>query len=295
MGFRFRKSVSFGKGFRVNFSKSGVGWSVGGKGFRYTKKAGGGSRTTSSIPGTGISYSKDYGKNKSTRQSQSPQNSQPSPEITLLSILIVVFFGLLFLNSYVALAFLVIALSGYIYIKVKANAKIKLSAEDQLKLQKILVADSPDYLVMSKKQLLEQARFRLSNNMRIIKESAAIVESTCDVGTFFSRFDLIIERYKDCCLFEPLIPFEGHSPTGAYNQAVSERQKEIEKFVHRHIAKLIEDAAKLKTERGRQNRYAKSYEAFKNYYSSINESNQAIIESEFDKIIINREEGEQLT
>ncbi len=60
MGFRFRKSKSFGP-FRVNLSKSGVGWSFGNKWFRYTKKAGGGTRTTSSIPGTGISYVKDYG------------------------------------------------------------------------------------------------------------------------------------------------------------------------------------------------------------------------------------------
>ena len=55
MGFRFRKSVNLGP-FRLNFSKSGVGASVGAKGFRVTKKAGGGTRTTASIPGTGISY-----------------------------------------------------------------------------------------------------------------------------------------------------------------------------------------------------------------------------------------------
>lgn len=59
MGLRFRKSMNFGP-FRVNFSKSGVGYSVGGKGFRYTKKANGGTRTTVSIPGTGVSYVKDY-------------------------------------------------------------------------------------------------------------------------------------------------------------------------------------------------------------------------------------------
>lgn len=37
MGFRYRKSKNFGP-FRINLSKSGVGWSVGGKGFRYTKR-----------------------------------------------------------------------------------------------------------------------------------------------------------------------------------------------------------------------------------------------------------------
>lgn len=68
MGFRFRKSFGAGP-FRVNLSKSGIGYSVGGKGFRFTKKAGGGTRTTASIPGTGISYVKDS-KKKSKKNTQ---------------------------------------------------------------------------------------------------------------------------------------------------------------------------------------------------------------------------------
>ena len=55
MGMRFRKS--FGSGpFKVNLSKSGIGYSVGTKGFRHTKTANGRTRNTYSIPGTGISY-----------------------------------------------------------------------------------------------------------------------------------------------------------------------------------------------------------------------------------------------
>lgn len=69
MGFRFRKSASFGP-FRINFSKSGIGYSVGGKGFRVTKKAGGGVRTTASIPGTGISYVTDHGSKRKSAGSQ---------------------------------------------------------------------------------------------------------------------------------------------------------------------------------------------------------------------------------
>lgn len=63
MGFRFRKSIKAGP-LRINLSKSGVGYSVGGKGYRYTKKANGGTRTTTSIPGSGISYVKDSSKKK---------------------------------------------------------------------------------------------------------------------------------------------------------------------------------------------------------------------------------------
>ena len=58
MGFGFRKSINLG-GFRINISKSGVGYSFGVPGMRFTKKANGGSRTTISVPGTGISYRKD--------------------------------------------------------------------------------------------------------------------------------------------------------------------------------------------------------------------------------------------
>lgn len=67
MGFNFRKSVKMGP-VRVNLSKSGVGYSVGGKGMRVTKKAGGGTRTTVGIPGTGISYSSDSKKKSTTKK-----------------------------------------------------------------------------------------------------------------------------------------------------------------------------------------------------------------------------------
>ena len=64
MGLRFRKSVNLGGGFRINFSKSGVGYSFGGKGFRYTRTARGTNRATLSIPGTGISWVEESGKSK---------------------------------------------------------------------------------------------------------------------------------------------------------------------------------------------------------------------------------------
>lgn len=63
MGFRFRKSFGAGP-FRVTLSKSGIGFSAGVKGFRVTKKAGGGTRTTAGIPGTGIAYVNDSKKMK---------------------------------------------------------------------------------------------------------------------------------------------------------------------------------------------------------------------------------------
>lgn len=87
MGFRYRKSANFGP-FRLNFSKSGIGYSFGGKHARYTKKANGGARTTMSLPGTGISYVKDYSGKPAARKGTSsnrvpatnlPRNKKPFP------------------------------------------------------------------------------------------------------------------------------------------------------------------------------------------------------------------------
>lgn len=56
MGLRFRKSLNLGKGFKLNLSKSGIGYSFGFKGFRIGKTAKGKNRKTISLPGTGLSY-----------------------------------------------------------------------------------------------------------------------------------------------------------------------------------------------------------------------------------------------
>ncbi len=58
---RFRKSINIGP-LRINFSKSGIGFSLGVKGFRITRSAKGKASATVSLPGTGLSYVQDLDK-----------------------------------------------------------------------------------------------------------------------------------------------------------------------------------------------------------------------------------------
>ena len=60
MGFYFRKSASFGP-FRINASKSGLGYSIGGRGFRTGVSARGRTYTRMSLPGTGMGYQTSKG------------------------------------------------------------------------------------------------------------------------------------------------------------------------------------------------------------------------------------------
>ena len=101
MGFRFRKSKKIGP-FRVNISKSGIGWSVGTKGFRYTKRADGKTQKTYSIPRTGISYVDVKGKNKKSSNtnniiSSSNNNFNNKPKIPFYKRALFLWFLLIFL------------------------------------------------------------------------------------------------------------------------------------------------------------------------------------------------------
>lgn len=70
MGLRFRKSIKIGNGAKLNINKKSVGFSVGGKGARYTVNSSGRRTKSFGIPGTGLSYvSTSGGRKSSSRKS----------------------------------------------------------------------------------------------------------------------------------------------------------------------------------------------------------------------------------
>ena len=70
MGWRFRKSIDILGLFRINFSKSGIGFSYGVPGYRVTKMANGRTRKTVSVPGTGISHVSESGRTQKKLKAQ---------------------------------------------------------------------------------------------------------------------------------------------------------------------------------------------------------------------------------
>jgi hypothetical protein len=76
MAWRFRRSLKLGP-FRLNFSKSGIGYSAGVRGFRLGQDAKGRTYTAASIPGTGL-YSRQYsGAGKPNAQDAASPGSAP--------------------------------------------------------------------------------------------------------------------------------------------------------------------------------------------------------------------------
>ena len=72
---RFRRSISLGKGVRLNFNKSSIGISAGIPGLRYSVNTSGQSTRSAGIPGTGLYYRSQTGPTRSRTGRQSTARS----------------------------------------------------------------------------------------------------------------------------------------------------------------------------------------------------------------------------
>ena len=77
MGLRFRRSVKVCKGLRLNFSKSGVSATFGGRGLSYTVGHNR-RRINVGIPGTGLSYSTQFSTRPKEIKPAASKSSQAS-------------------------------------------------------------------------------------------------------------------------------------------------------------------------------------------------------------------------
>ena len=64
MGLRFRKTISLGKGLRLNLNKKSVGLSFGTKGARYSVNSDGRKTFSIGIPGTGLYWTESSNSKK---------------------------------------------------------------------------------------------------------------------------------------------------------------------------------------------------------------------------------------
>lgn len=146
MGFRFRKGKSlFGGAIRINFSKSGIGYSYGGKGARVSKMANGKTRTTFSLPGTGISYVTETSSKRRTKPRRAQQNYSMTRQdaknacicLGIIFLFIITCIGFGFIPGVLFLLCILLILSSYKLNEIKKEAMKNALEEDNMKNQQI--------------------------------------------------------------------------------------------------------------------------------------------------------------
>lgn len=103
MGLRFHKSFKIAPGLKLNLNKKSISLTGGVRGAHYTVSSSGKRTASVGIPGTGLSYVKNFGTKKSRKKSgekkeSSGKNSRILPGILITVVIIMLFIIILLLG-----------------------------------------------------------------------------------------------------------------------------------------------------------------------------------------------------
>lgn len=128
----------------------------------------------------------------------------------------------------------------------------------------------------------ESAKFitmQLQTLLRQAQESTAVVYNTKNPDTFYERLAFLMERTNTLAQAEQLAPhlFKGDSPRKALKQLEAQRQQLELDMWKRYFDDALENAAKLKTDKGRANALNRAAENAAKYQSSASDQARAYI------------------
>ena len=149
-----------------------------------------------------------------------------------------------------------------------------------LELQEVVLGKKSTRLIMTEKQLISAATASAQRDIEIIQDCVRIVSETKKPDTFFSRFDLLISKSEHLRIYERFIRFT-ESPSAAYGQLWNDRQECIGQFLVRYFSDVFDQAEKLKTDKGKLNKYQKFYDSLQPYYEQMNAENIDYIETKY--------------
>lgn len=153
--------------------------------------------------------------------------------------------------------------------------------QELLLLQRIVMKDSPDELVCTKKQLLEMARQNAENSLRITQDCINILQTTANPDVFFERLQIFTSHCRTLVSLEKYISFSGAAPTEVYDTLIREKQEVIKDFLIRYLCKVNDKADSLKTAKGKLNQYQKFYDSLKPYFEEMDAANIDYIETKY--------------
>lgn len=144
------------------------------------------------------------------------------------------------------------------------------------------ILDKPvNKLIMSKEELARVTKDKLSNDLRILQDSLEIVENTLNPDTFFSRLNLMVEVSNRLQKYEPYLYKKPEEHPVLYFQVIQNYQQFVRRFLLRYYSDTYSKIEKLKTNKGKLNRWEKWYESLHVHYCYMNEENIQLIESDY--------------
>ncbi len=160
-------------------------------------------------------------------------------------------------------------------------SKLTSKKDRLLQWQNVIMTDSPNRLIMTEEQLRSASIQKAKNDLRIINDSASLVEKTTKPDVFFSRLNLLVEKSKHLADLEKYITFSGASLTASYNEITQNYNEAIRLFLIRYFSETFDKAEAMKTDKGRIGKYQKFYDSLQEYYCYMTEEHKDYIETKY--------------
>lgn len=300
MGFRFRKSFKIAPGVKFNINKKSVGLTLGKRGAHFTINSKGKRTTSVGIPGTGLSYthtSKSRKKAKTSTTKNYTHTAQNTAQIVrqddinnlsplakklyryiYLGIgLFLVVWG--FIEAFSAPIFIVFSLLGLKLINKSRQYSIMINQDDTLDdtlIDTTPAESSENISILDGATSMEQVSHRLNipTYLRQVEETMNIIKNSKNADTVVSRF-VFLESLRDRLQLASYNEVDGIINT--INSLLSIKIDLINLSIKRNLDSELEKINQLKTQKGKENRLNRFFDAMKTI-ENLPEENLSFIE-----------------
>ena len=161
---------------------------------------------------------------------------------------------------------------------IEESSSTSYSKTDLLAWQNVLYPDTPQ-LRYNASQLKQLSVYTIPRQSEIAHDCMELINSTTVPETFFSRYNLLIEKLTLLSNLEQYVKFNKYSPTQQLSSVIRKKTLATNAFIDRYWNSTVEKASSLKTEKGRRNRYQKFYDTLLKYADKMTEENMLYVEN----------------
>lgn len=302
MGFRFRKSFKIAPGVKFNINKKSVGLTFGKKGAHFTINSKGKRTTSVGIPGTGLSYTHTSKSRKRTKTSTTKkytptaQNTTQivrqddinnlSPLAKKLYHYIYLGIGLFlvvwgFIEAFSAPIFIVFSLLGLKLISKSRQYNIEIKQNDTMvdtiqEESNESNESNESISVLDGATSMEQVSHRLNipTYLRQVEETMNIIKKSKNADTVVSRF-VFLESLRDRLQLASYS--EVDDIINGINSLLDIKIELINLAIQKNLDSELEKINQLKTQKGKENRLNRFFDAMKTI-ENLPEENLSFIE-----------------
>lgn len=136
--------------------------------------------------------------------------------------------------------------------------------------------------IYSAEQILDACDTLISQNKHIIDDCKELIDTTENPDVFFSRYDLLIEKYEELSKYEPFVVIYGYQPIESLVYYRDSRSNFEKKFITRCYNKALVKSDSMKTEKGKKNQFIKMYDTLLSYESNMSLESFSFLQQKFE-------------